>query len=60
LPPQLSTAAASETSYSFVQARSDYRKEIALLRKDFVEEEKRRREKLARDAEYVRRSGCSW
>ncbi|KUF92395.1 putative ATP-dependent helicase YprA [Phytophthora nicotianae] len=35
----LSTSA-SET-YSFVQARAEYRKEIASLRKDFIEEEKR-------------------
>ncbi|ETO74560.1 hypothetical protein F444_09733 [Phytophthora nicotianae P1976] len=48
----LSTSA-SET-YSFVQARAEYRKEIASLRKDFIEEEKRRREKLARDAEAQR------
>ncbi|KAL4157717.1 hypothetical protein PRNP1_003502 [Phytophthora ramorum] len=44
----------SSETYSFVQARSEYRKEIASLRKDFIEEEKRRREKLARDAETQR------
>ncbi|EGZ16812.1 hypothetical protein PHYSODRAFT_559670 [Phytophthora sojae] len=51
----LSTSAAGATeTYSFVQARAEYRKEIASLRKDFIEEEKRRREKLARDAEAQR------
>ncbi|KAG6620347.1 Exocyst complex component 4 [Phytophthora cinnamomi] len=48
----LSTSTAE--TYSFVQARAEYRKEIASLRKDFIEEEKRRREKLARDAEAQR------
>ncbi|KAE8916003.1 hypothetical protein PF005_g13064 [Phytophthora fragariae] len=48
----LSTSA-TET-YSFTQARVEYRNEIASLRKDFIEEEKRRREKLARDAEAQR------
>ena len=48
---QLSTVAPQ--TYSFVQSRVAYRNEIASLRKEFTEEEKRRREKLARDAEYV-------
>ncbi|KAI9913728.1 hypothetical protein PsorP6_005773 [Peronosclerospora sorghi] len=50
-----SVAGASET-YSFVQARAAYRKEIASLRKEFIEEEKRRKEKRARDAEAQRQS----
>ncbi|POM59907.1 putative Exocyst complex component 4 [Phytophthora palmivora] len=51
----LSTSAAGATeTYSFVQARAEYRAEIASLRKDFIEEEKRRKEKLARDAEAQR------
>ncbi|OWZ08099.1 Exocyst complex component 4 [Phytophthora megakarya] len=48
----LSTASCE--TYSFVNARTEYRAEIASLRKDFIEEEKRRREKLARDAEAQR------
>ncbi|KAF4031676.1 hypothetical protein GN244_ATG16484 [Phytophthora infestans] len=46
--------AISTETYSFVQARAGYRKEIVSLRKDFIEEEKRRKEKLARDAEAQR------
>uniref|UniRef100_M4BMY2 Uncharacterized protein n=1 Tax=Hyaloperonospora arabidopsidis (strain Emoy2) TaxID=559515 RepID=M4BMY2_HYAAE len=50
----LSATAAARTTYSFVQSRVAYRNEIASLRKEFTEEEKRRREKLARDAEAQR------
>ncbi|KAG7387720.1 hypothetical protein PHYBOEH_008159 [Phytophthora boehmeriae] len=53
----MSTAAAEASAteaYSFVKSRKAYRQEIALLRKDFIEEEKRRQEKLARDAEAQR------
>lgn len=48
---QLSTA--TDGGYSFVKARAEYRQEVALLRKDFIAEEQRRKEKLARDAECV-------
>jgi hypothetical protein len=48
---QLSTA--TDGGYSFVKARAEYRQEVALLRKDFIVEEQRRKEKLARDAECV-------
>ncbi|TDH67006.1 hypothetical protein CCR75_006321 [Bremia lactucae] len=44
---------ASET-YSFVQSRAEYRKEIASLRKVFIGEEQRRKELLARDAKSQR------
>ncbi|RLN57131.1 hypothetical protein BBJ29_006439 [Phytophthora kernoviae] len=48
------TEASATETYSFVKSRKAYRQEIALLRKDFIEEEKRRQEKLARDAEAQR------
>ncbi|CAH0478390.1 unnamed protein product [Peronospora belbahrii] len=55
VPRALSTSAArAAEGYSFVKSRVEYRKEIALLRKEFIVEEKRRKEKLARDAEAQR------
>ncbi|DAZ95581.1 TPA: hypothetical protein N0F65_006067 [Lagenidium giganteum] len=49
----LSTAAA-DSEYSFVNSRRAYRQEVAVLRQGFILEEKRRVEKLQRDAEAQR------
>ncbi|KAF1330524.1 hypothetical protein FI667_g5140, partial [Globisporangium splendens] len=43
----------ADGSYSFVKSRTAYRAEVAALRKEFVAEVARRKEKLARDAEYA-------
>lgn len=45
--------ASSDAAYSFVKARTAYRAEVATLRHEFIAEVARRKEKLARDAEYV-------
>ncbi|KAL7694426.1 hypothetical protein Plhal304r1_c001g0000141 [Plasmopara halstedii] len=45
----LSTSALE--TYSFVHARTEYRKEVAMLRKVFIKEEKHRKLRLKRDAE---------
>lgn len=53
---QASTQAAvsnTDGSYSYVKSRTAYRVEVAALRKEFIVEVARRKEKLARDAEYV-------
>lgn len=53
---QTSTQAAVSNvdgSYSYVKSRTVYRAEVAALRKEFIVEVARRKEKLARDAEYV-------
>lgn len=53
---QASTQAAvsnADGSYSYVKSRTAYRAEVAALRKEFIVEVARRKEKLARDAEYV-------
>jgi hypothetical protein len=43
----------ADGSYSFVKSRTAYRAEVAALRQEFITEVARRKEKLARDAEYV-------
>lgn len=43
----------ADGEYSFVKSRTAYRAEVAALRKEFIAEVARRKEKLARDAEYV-------
>lgn len=48
-----SADAAADGAYSFVKARTAYRAEVAALRQEFITEVARRKEKLARDAEYV-------
>lgn len=53
---QVSTQASvsnADGSYSFVKSRTAYRAEVATLRQEFITEVARRKEKLARDAEYV-------